>query len=240
MNKIKKFYYCLKNLGFYKAYLNGVSPLFELSNLIKQINKANTLIDVGSNKGQFCLLAKNFFPYIKIFSFEPQLDELTTQKKILGKNKIKYYNLALGNEEKIVNFHVTERKDSSSILKPNNLIDKNKNYNLSKILKIEFEKLDDILSNKEIVRPSILKLDVQGYELEVLKGSSKILDCIDYIITEVSFIKIYDNQVSNSDLTNFLISKNFRLKSKCNLSRYNKKLFQEDILFEKISSIKNY
>ena len=62
MNKLKKFYFCLKNLRFYKAYLNGVSPLFELTELVKKMNKANTLIDVGSNKGQFSLLVRKYFP----------------------------------------------------------------------------------------------------------------------------------------------------------------------------------
>ena len=209
MNRLKKFYYCFKNISFYKAYLNGVSPLFELTELVKKIDKANTLIDVGSNKGQFSLLVRSFFPDIKIHSFEPQLNELNIQKKILGQKNVNYYNLALGSEEKVLNFYITKRKDSSSLLKPNQKINKNKIYDTNEVLEINVNKLDSLISNCEIIRPSILKLDVQGYELEVLKGAPNILKYIDYIITEVSFVEIYNNQVSNKELTNYIISFTF-------------------------------
>lgn len=233
MNRLKKLYYCFKNMKFYKAYLNGVSPLFELTQLVQKISKANTLIDIGSNKGQFSLLVRKYFPDIKIHSFEPQLNELNIQKKILGKKNIDYYNFGLGSEEKVLNFYITKRGDSSSFLKPNLEIIKNKIYDTNKILGINVKKLDCVMSSNDIVRPSILKLDVQGYELEVLKGASNILKYVDYIITEVSFVEIYNNQVSAKDLNNFMIANKFKLKGKCNLSKLKKKLFQEDLLFEK-------
>ena len=100
MNKVTKLIKCLLSPEFYNSYFYGVSPLFELTPLIKQISHAKTLIDVGSNKGQFSLIARKFFPNIKIHSFEPQIDILNMQKKILGTKNINYYNFALGNEEK--------------------------------------------------------------------------------------------------------------------------------------------
>ena len=53
MNKVTKLIKCLLSPEFYNSYFYGVSPLFELTPLIKQISHAKTLIDVGSNKGQF-------------------------------------------------------------------------------------------------------------------------------------------------------------------------------------------
>ena len=76
-------------------------------------------------------------------------------------------------------------------------------------------------------------MDVQGYEYEVLKGSENILNYIDYVITEVSFIEVYENQTSANKLIKFLKSKSFEIKDKCNLSKIEGKLFQEDILFFK-------
>ena len=74
MNKITKLTKCLSNPRFYRAYLYGVSPLFELTAFIKQIGHAKTLIDVGSNKGQFSLIIRKFFSNIMIHSFEPQIE----------------------------------------------------------------------------------------------------------------------------------------------------------------------
>ena len=52
---------CFLKPSFYKAYVNGVAPLFELHSLLGQINQIKTIIDIGSNKGQFSILAKSLF-----------------------------------------------------------------------------------------------------------------------------------------------------------------------------------
>ena len=231
MIKISKLFECLKNPGFHKSYFYGVAPVFELSPLLEKIENVNTLIDVGSNKGQFGLIARKFFPNIKIHSFEPQLDELNKQKKILGNNNLSYYNIALGNNEKTSEIYITKRKDSSSLLKP--VETANKKYLTKETKKIKVQKLNNISILKNIERPSILKLDVQGFELEVLKGADQLLNIIDYIIAEVSFVKIYENQVNANELVNFLNSKFFEVKTRCNLSKIDEKSFQEDILFVK-------
>ena len=231
MIKFNKIINCLQNPKFYKSYFHGVAPLFELSPLVKKISKAKTLIDVGSNKGQFGLLTRKFFPDIKIHSFEPQIEELNIQKKILGSNNINYYNFALGSEEKISNLYITERKDSSSLLKP--IETNSKKYLAKEIRKISVKRLDKLPGLNNIERPSILKLDVQGFELEVLKGSNEILNFIDYIITEVSFVEIYENQVMENKLVDFIQSKSFKLEAKCNLSKIGNQFFQEDVLFTK-------
>ena len=231
MNKITKLTKCLSNPKFYKAYLNGVSPLFELTVFIKQISYAKTLIDVGSNKGQFSLMTRKFFPNIMIHSFEPQIEILNLQKKVLGTNNINYYNynFALGSEKKELELYITKRKDSSSVLRP--ILSSNKNYIINEKKKISVKKLDELLDFKSIEKPSIIKLDVQGYELEVLKGSENTLDYIDYVIAEISSTEIYENQTQADELIKFLESKSFEIKDRCNLSRVENKLFQEDVLF---------
>ena len=235
MKKIIKIINCLKNFKLYKAYLRGVSPLFELSPLLKKINNAKTLIDVGSNKGQFILITNIFFPNLEIHSFEPQIDELNLQKKILNLKNIKFYNFALGNYDKTSNLYITKRKDSSSLLKPD--ISSGSTYQTKQVKKIIVKKLDNIKRLNGIKKPIILKLDVQGFELEVLKGSLETLNLIDHIITEVSFTKVYKNQVMKDEIFDFLHSKSFYLNQKCNLSKINGKPFQQDVLFsKKISS----
>jgi len=224
------------NPNFIFAYINGVSPLFELEPLIKKVQNLETLIDVGSNKGQFSLLARKHFPNIEIYSFEPINEEIKKQKKILGNNKITYYNFALGSRNKLSSFYITNRKDSSSLLKP--IESTNKNYNLNEIRNIKVNRLDKILEPHKIKRPSLLKLDVQGYELEVLKGSSKLLENIDYLILEVSYLKSYENQILQKNINTFILSKFFNLIFKCNTSKIGKKLFQEDCLYSK--KIKNF
>ena len=231
MNKIKKIVTCFLNPSFYKAYMNGVAPLFELYPLLSQINQIKTIIDIGSNKGQFSLLAKSLFPEVKIFSFEPQIECLNLQKTILGKKNIKYFNFGLGNIIKKTNFYITNREDSSSFLKPIQI--KMNKYKTKKIEKISVKRLDRIIKKNEIKRPSIMKLDVQGYELEVLRGSKKILRNIDFIIAEISFKQVYKKQVTKKKLLQFLNRNHFKSKKMFNISKLNNKLFQADILFDR-------
>ena len=229
MNKFNKIIMCILHPGFYKAYMNGVAPLFELYPLLNRTNQIKTIIDVGSNKGQFSLLGNSIFPAAKIYSFEPQIKYLNLQKIILEGKKVKYFNFGLGNFKKKINFYITNREDSSSFLKPTQIkIDK---YKTKKIEKISVKRLDGIISVSEIKRPSIMKLDVQGYELEVLKGSKNLLKNIDFIITEISFKKIYKNQVTRKKLLKFLNKNNFKSKKMLNISKMNNKLFQGDVLF---------
>lgn len=231
MIKIKKIINCFSNPGFYKSYINGVSPLFEISPLLKKIDNAKTLIDIGSNKGQSILITKKFFPNIQVYSFEPLEDQINLQKKIIGNKNILYHNLALGNKDGLSEIYVTNRKDSSSLLKPiKNLNDK---YDIKETKNLKLQKIDNIINFKDLNKPIILKLDVQGFELEVLKGAEKLLYLIDYIITEISFVEIYENQVLSNDLINFLNNKSFSIIEKCNMNYLNGKPFQEDVLFAK-------
>ena len=231
MVKLNKIIECLKKPKFYKYYFNGVSPLFELTPLIKELKDINTLIDVGSNKGQFSAILRNFYPQVSIHSFEPQIDELSIQKKLLGSYNINYYPFALGDENKNMLFNITKRKDSSSLLDP--LLKNNKIYSENKKINVPVKKLDTVLDINELIKPILIKLDVQGFELKALIGAQSVLDNVDYIISEISFLDVYKNQVNADDLIKYLKSKNFDIHKRTNLTKLNGNNFQEDVLFVK-------
>lgn len=231
MIKFKKLYQCLKNPRFIKSYINGVSPLFELLPLIDEIRNVKTLIDIGSNKGQFSILLRDFFPNIKIYSFDPIKEEIDIQKKIHLKKNIKFYNFALGNKDKKVFLNITSRIDSSSILIPT--IKNDIRYKTIEKRLIQLKKLDDLIRGNKIKKSIVMKLDVQGYELEVLYGAKNFLKYVDYLILEISFQKIYKSQSSIKKLLNFLKLNNFVEKKRCNISYLNHSKIQADVLFIK-------
>jgi FkbM family methyltransferase len=229
MKKIEKIIQAAINPQFIKSYLHGVCPLFELKELINEIDNVKNIIDIGSNKGQFILLANFFFPNSNILSFEPQKDVLQIQKKIINTNKIKFFNYGLGNKKKTQKFYVTRREDSSSFLKPT--IKNDNKYHVKKIINVKINKLDEVIKINKLTRKTLLKLDVQGYELSVLKGSIKTLKNIDFIIAEISQQKIYKDQVTDSKLISFLIKNKFKIKKIINKTYKNNKPYQADVLF---------
>lgn len=230
MNKFLKVIFCIINPQYLKLYLHGVSPVFELNPLVRRINKIKTVIDVGSNKGQFISLIKNRFPEAKLFSFEPLKHEFELQKHIFKKNKITFFNVAVGEKKQSKQFYITNRRDSSSLLKP---FDKRKIYKIKKIISVEVNRLDALLKDCILQKKILLKIDVQGNELNVLKGLGKLINYVDYIILENSFKSIYKNQPKKKRVENFLLNNKFKILHKCNITKFKSKLFQEDVLYIK-------
>ena len=227
LKKIKKVVFMIFNLKFINAYINFVFPLVELEKLLKTIPKIDVCIDVGSNKGQFALLLRKYFSKAKIYSFEPQPNLIKIQKKFL--NNTKFFNLSLGDKSKKSILNITRRKDSSSLLEPKI---KHPDFKIENRIPSKIEKLDNIIKlyDKKI---NLLKIDVQGYEYEVLKGSKNNLKKINFIIIELSSKPKYKNEVSKNKIKNFLKQRNFKLKKIYNKG-YIGDLWQADFLFERI------
>jgi FkbM family methyltransferase len=91
------------------------------------------------------------------------------------------YNYALGNENKMIEMFIEEADayGCSSILKPSSNYS---NVAFSPNELVEMKRLDDF----NFTGYNFLNIDVQGYEYEVLKGSQKTLENVDYIICEIN------------------------------------------------------
>ena len=168
-------------------------------------NDINTVIDIGANRGQFSLAALNI-PNIKIFAFEP-LDEPAEVFKEIFKDdsNVKLFKFAIGDTVGEVDMHVSSKDDSSSLLEISSL--QNEYFPGTEeigLKKIKVAPLKNFLTKEKIVKPALLKLDVQGFELQALRAA-KFLK-IDYIYCN-AFISLYKNQSLVTDVVEFLISK---------------------------------
>ncbi|HEY9608302.1 FkbM family methyltransferase [Allocoleopsis sp.] len=169
--------------------------------------KIKGLIHVGAHYGQEYEIYQKLGIDNLIF-FEPLRQNFEILKTHVGE-KAKLFQLALGNENKKVKMYVESANNgmSSSILKPQRHLEQYPQIVFDQEEIVEMVKLDDFLFEKE--NYNFLTIDVQGYELEVLKGSRQTLTNISGILTEVNRDELYSNCVRVEHLDSFLKNFNF-------------------------------
>ena len=233
MKFIKKILNLCRCKLWFKGMLSGITATIELEKLVKDIRAPETIIDIGSNKGQFILLMEKLFPNKTVYSFEPIREMINKQKKFFEyKKNIIFHNLALGSSITSKDFLITNRMDSSSFLKIAQDNNESKNYLIKEKRNIKVSTLDEILIDKKIARPIFIKMDVQGYELEVLKGSNNLLKIADYLLLEVSENEMYQNQPTEKIIIEYLKDLNFNIfKANDWLNIKNTNFNQRDVLF---------
>jgi FkbM family methyltransferase len=166
------------------------------------------IIHVGAHRGQ------EIEDYINcgvqdIILFEP----LSLNFKILEQNvgdsnaNISGHQVALGNEEKMVTMYLSDNDQmSSSILKPKKHLQNHPTVHFYGTEEVEMKRLDSF--SEETQGFNFINMDVQGYELEVLKGGSETLKHIDYVYCEVNRDEVYENNAYIEELDDYLTNYN--------------------------------
>lgn len=139
----------------------------------------------------------------EIVIFEPlsdSFDVLCENIKDLNANIIAH-QVALGPEETVATMYVSDNeKQSSSLLKPKVHITHHPHVKFPETEEVEVKVLDDFDYNKY----NFINMDVQGYELEVLKGAKKTLENVDYVYCEVNRDEVYEGNAYVEELDEFL------------------------------------
>ena len=187
--KVRKLLFMLIRARYWPALIRSCAPSLEHRTIIRY-KSWSTLIDVGANKGQFTLLALNRNPSIRVFAFEPLRQAAGTYARLFSRSRnVKLYQCALGSSEASGTLHISRKDDSSSILPISDrqvrIFPGTESIGSQQV---EVKRLDSILSQGDVKPPSLLKIDVQGFELEVLKGAEMLLGVSDDIYVEVSFV----------------------------------------------------
>lgn len=178
--------------------------------------KAKWIIDVGANEGHISLAALMSYPDSRLICFEPVKNQFLQLQKNLSryKDRVIFYNIALSDQTgqadiKITNYHL------ANCLSPPSDFYKRMNPTIEVIgtEQVLLSRLDDISSEFPAQSIDILKIDVEGHELNVLNGGENFLRShVDTILIEISFQRDYDweNQAF-LDIFNKLRDLGFRL-----------------------------
>jgi len=199
--------------------LSGTGVSFEH---FRELNRAwltnsgiRTILDVGANKGQFAQLARKVFPAARIHSFEPLPDCFSEMKVALkGDNNFFAYNKALGKEPSFLDFYRSSHSPSSSFLQMEDLhkqaFPESKGGQEKEAIRVEVDTLDHFYETTKPEVNILLKIDVQGFESEVLAGASSMLEQVSVVIIEMSILKLYKDQPLFHDVYTTMYNQGFR------------------------------
>jgi len=177
--------------------------LLDFKNLVKKYNmKITGVIHIGAHYGQEHSLYESE-SITNIVYFEPLSKNYKVLKENVG-DKSRIFNCALGNENKkvVMNVESANQGMSSSILKPKIHSIQYPHIVFNETEEVEMRRLDEI--NLDFLKFNLINIDVQGYEMEVFKGSVKTLNHIDYIISEINRDEVYENCSRVEELDVFL------------------------------------
>lgn len=234
MKKIFKFILRVFNLQL-KRY-----PDIDLKRRMQLLKYHNisVIFDVGANAGQYALKIRELGYEGQILSFEP----LNNAFEVLNRHSLKdsrwtAYNFALGSENGISKINISQNSFSSSIknMLPTHYVSRPDSKFINSHI-IEIKKLDDIYTLTDLGNKSImLKIDTQGYELEVLKGAREFLKKVKLIQLEMSLIQLYEDEPLFLEVIDYLTNLGFGLVSLENgfHDHTTGQLFQVDGIFAK-------
>lgn len=188
------------------------------------------VLDIGAYEGNWAKSFLTVFPKVNILMLEGQEGKRNTlQQKTEANKQLSFQIALLGCAENEVEFNIYET--ASSVLKENNETG-------AKTEIRTLVTLDKLIINTPFEQADFIKIDTQGYELEILKGAENILQQAQFVLLEVSMIDIYKNCPLVAEMMAFMQAKGFVLYDICSLMRrpFDKALYQSDFLFVKEAS----
>ena len=141
--------------------------------------------------------------------FEPIKNTFNRLKENVGDKAI-LINTALGNKEDEVEMftETINEGQSSSVLEPDYHLVQHPSIQFDGKETVKMTKLDKFIEHKE--KFNFINIDVQGYELEVLKGSTEILLNVEYILCEINRAELYKNCPMVEEIDSFLNDYGFK------------------------------
>jgi FkbM family methyltransferase len=192
---------------------NGVSPL--------------TIVDIGANVGDWARMACSVFPSSRILMFDgnPENDfALQNAVREIGIGS-KHSICLLGREKRdAVTFF--QMGTGSSVLPELTAFERNP-------VSLPMNTLDNMFEETELRVPLLLKLDVQGFELEVLEGGRRTLSLADVVILESSLLQYNEGAPLFAEVVALMSNEGFVVFDFCGQNRRESDgvLFQTDIAF---------
>jgi FkbM family methyltransferase len=234
--RLRKLAALATDVFFMRAFLRGgVAPAIEHRSVLRRL-PFDFVVDVGANRGQFSLMCRRLGPTAVIVAFEPLMEPAKIYRTIFaGDTRTRLHICALGTGRGEIAMNVSGHDDASSLLPISKIqTDNFPGTGAVSTRPVAVRPMSDFMQPSEMGTRNLLKIDVQGFELEVLKSGENVLPQFDWIYAECSFVPLYEGQALADEIIVYLEARGFRLSGQYNPSyaRVGGGLLQADLLFE--------
>lgn len=172
-----------------------------------------SVVDIGANRGQFALAARQWAPKARVISFEPLSGPTAVFRSVFaGDDQMVLHQAAIGPRPEQRTMHVSGRDDSSSLL-PISSVQTAMFPGTGEIATTEVRvgPLEEFVTADDLQMPAMLKLDVQGFEFDALRGCESLLERFDWVYCECSFVELYSGQKLAWEVIDWLSARDFCL-----------------------------
>jgi len=183
------------------AFLHGYAPHMELGleAIARRGFTPETVIDVGAFQGEWSMTARSIWPSARLTMVEPNFEKREMLTGLCSRIQATLINELLGPEDgKEIQYYVMG--PGSTVLNEYSPVPRR-----AEVRKLRT--LDSLIP--EIKAPGFLKIDAQGFELEILKGASRLLADIEAVLLEISLIEINQGAPLLHDVLAFMKSRGF-------------------------------
>lgn len=196
----------------FRALRAGVGVAVEHSQVLGWL-APDTVVDAGANRGQFSLMTRVKRPEATIIAFEPLSAPRAKLKAMFERDQhFRCEPYALGVETARLEMKVTQEDDSSSLRSVSDLQESLFGTREATTEFVEVRPLTAVLGLGDLKGRTLLKIDVQGFELELLRGAQPLLSAFDSVYVEASFVRLYTGQALVPELVAFLAEQGFGMR----------------------------
>ena len=196
---------------------------YNLTELIKKGLKIDVIYDIGAYRAEWSKnLSQSSLKNKDFLLFEANQEN----EVYLKKSNFNYYIGVLSNEKKKVNFYSRKLTGDSYYREQSDRYDKDRKPEI-----ITTTTLDETVEKKNLKLPNFIKIDTQGSEIDILKGSKNTLKNCNLIYLETPIIEYNLNSPNLNECVNYLESINFVPFDICEVHYMDNVLIQIDILY---------
>lgn len=177
---------------------------FKLRSCIRRGLQINSIVDGGAAEGEWASAIKQILPGAHILAIEPRISAQAELRKLSAKwPDVKIAQALLGPADGVSTFNDSGHQSSAL-----GTLD---GHSFGQTASVEMLTLDSLICRMDFPSPDLIKLDLQGYELQALLGAEKTLQTASAVLMEVSFIPFLKDLPLLADVVPFMSERGFRV-----------------------------